>query len=96
MVVKGKLDPEKLEKVVDGKEVKKEEVKTPLILQAKASKRKLGNEEKVQALLELMQNMNITLLIVATLEHNPSYIRVMNNFFSPNNVKFDKPKKHKG
>jgi len=31
---------------------------TPLVSQAKASKKKVGNDEKMQALLELMKNMN--------------------------------------
>jgi len=77
MVVKVKHDLEKMEKGADGIEVQKEDVETLLVSQVKMPKRKLGNEEKVQALLELIRNMNITLPIFAVLEHNPSYIRFM-------------------
>jgi len=72
MVVKGKHNAKKIEKAADGKEVHQEETQDPLVSQAKTPKRKFGNEEKVQALLWMMRNMNITLPVVTTLEHNHS------------------------
>jgi len=58
---------EKMENASDGIEVKKKGTQTSLISQTKTPNQKVGNEEKVQTLLGLMRNMNITLPVVATL-----------------------------
>jgi hypothetical protein len=58
MGVNRKRGPEKMEKTTDGKEVHEKRKTTPLVSQSKASKQKVGNDQKKQALLELMKNIN--------------------------------------